>query len=118
MESLDTLSVAEKSRYQIVETKAYAPKVIIKNEIFPRPDEVYNCTSCRNSDPEHPAWKMKDPERYHVKCTGEGLFPGRMQTGPRWNDISCPKWSRKIPKYPKGYNPGIDTGPYDPLDKR
>ena len=93
---------------------AYAPKVIIKNDIFPREHEVYNCTSCARAEPEHPAWKYKHEETYRVKCK----FNLHYNTGPRWNDIGCPNWDRKIQKPKGGYAPGIESGPYDPRDRR
>ena len=80
-----------------MEAKAYDPTVKIENEIFPHSHEVYNCTNCtRAAGPEHPAHKLKSPESYKVKCGPLGLFPGVYQTAPRWNDIGCPMFDRRV----------------------
>jgi hypothetical protein len=92
--------------------------VKIQNDIFPRPHEVYNCTTCARAEPEHPAQKLKNSETYKVKCGPQGLFPGLFQSGPRWNDIGCSKFDRKIPIPKKGFMPGIETGKYDSLDRK
>jgi hypothetical protein len=80
---------------------------------------VYNCTTCaRKKEQENLVWKLQHPEQYKITCGSEGLFPGFVQTGPRWNDIACPRWDRLIPIPKKGYMPGIETGKYDPLDRK
>ena len=94
--------------------KAYPPKVTIQNDIFPRAHEVYNCTSCTNGEPEHPAHKLKSNETYRVKCK----WNLQWNEGPRWNDIACPKWDRRV-KVPKhGFMPGVESGVYDKNDRR
>jgi hypothetical protein len=82
---------AEPDLYTLI-TKAYEPKVIIENEIFPHVHEIYNCTNCTRAEPEHPAYKLKDTERYRIKCKEFLVY----STGPRWNDIGCPRFDRKI----------------------
>lgn len=105
---------AEPDLYTLI-TEAYAPKVKIENETFPRPHEVYNCTTCRNGELEHPAHKIKSPESYRVRCKG---WNQQWNTGPRWNDIGCEHWARKIDKPKKGYFPGVESGEYDSFDRR
>ena len=87
-----------------LEAKAYPPSTKVKNEIFPRPHEVYNGTTCLWAEKEHPAYTMKNQETYHVKCT----FMKVNCEGPRFYDVGCPHWERREPKPKKGYTPGID----------
>ena len=86
------------------EGRAYSPKVTIKNDIFPRPHEIYNCTSCKLGEPEHPAVKLKNPDTFRVKCKGNLQW----NEGPRFNDIGCTNWSPRETHPKKGYTPGID----------
>jgi hypothetical protein len=94
--------------------EAHDPKVKIENEIFPRQHEVYNCTTCKNGKPEHPAHKIKDPENFRVRCK----WNQQWNTGPRWNDIGCPAWDRKLERPRHGLMPGVESGPYDPSERR
>ena len=86
-----------------IEAKAYPPKVTIRNDIFPRTYEVYNCTTCLNGEPEHPAHKT-NMEKFRVKCKGNMQW----NEGPRTGDIGCPNWDRRIPRPSKGYLEGIE----------
>ena len=95
----------------IVEGKAIPPKVIIENEVFPRPHEVYNCRTCRKGR-ELPQNKIST-EDYHFYCT----WDMHTHIGPNYNDICCTNWDRKIEKPKKGFNI-LETGPYDSLDRR
>jgi hypothetical protein len=92
--------------------KAYPPKVTVKNDIFPRQHEIYNCTSCRRGRelPQFP----KDTENYNCRCTWDGLE----HIGPRWNDTGCSNWDRKIPIPKHGFMPRVESGSYDKRDRR
>lgn len=80
-------------------------KVKIENEVFPRAHEIYNCTTCKLGEPEHPAHKLKSRETYRVKCK----WNMQWNEGPRWNDIGCLKWDRKIKVPRHGYMPGVES---------
>lgn len=86
-------------------TEAYPIKAVAKNEAFPRPHEVYNCTTCNrggyNASP--------DQEKFFVKCRNvDSPFHGFWNRGKRWNDIDCKQWARKEPRPRKGYLPGVE----------
>jgi hypothetical protein len=70
--------------------RAYDPIVKIRNNIFPEPREIYNCTTCENGEPEHPAYKT-NIEKYRVKCK----WNKQWNEGPRYRDIDCPQWKRR-----------------------
>ena len=94
-----------------VEGKAYPPKVRARDDTGPRPHEIYNCTTCLNGEPEHPAHKLKNPDSFHVKCT-KPFIAGCVtcwNDGPRLEDIGCANWERKVPIPRKGYWPGIEN---------
>jgi uncharacterized protein (DUF736 family) len=73
-----------------LEGRAYDVKATIKNNIFPEPREIYNCTTCKEAEPEHPAYKV-NTEKFRVKCT----WNKHWNEGPRYEDIACPKWERR-----------------------
>lgn len=97
---------------QYIECRAYDPKVKVQNDIFPRPHEVYNCSSCKRGKelPQYPP----DKERYMYWCK----WDGRRHVGPRWNDIACAHWDRKVPIPKHGFMPNLESGPYDPRDRK
>jgi len=72
--------------------EVFDPKVKIVNECFPHAHEIYNCTNCTRAEPEHPAYKLKNPERFRVKCKHIRAY----SEGPRWNDIGCPYFDAKL----------------------
>ena len=96
-----------------LEGSAYPPKVAIKNDILPRTHEIYNCTTCTHGEPEHPAYTMQHPDTFRVKCKPScpvvgSLFAARWSEGPRYEDIGCTNWDRRIPIPHKGYMPGVE----------
>jgi hypothetical protein len=74
----------------IVDTKAYAPKVDIANEIFPDPSEVWNCTNCTRGTNLFSV----DKERYFYWCRADC----KKHIARKWNDIDCGNFDRKIKK--------------------
>ena len=89
------------------EAKAYPPKATVKNDIFPRPHEIYNCTTCTHGEKEHPVHTM-NPDTFRVKTKPSCVIPNQWSEGPRFVDIGCPSWDRRIPIPHKGYTLGID----------
>jgi hypothetical protein len=87
-----------------LEARAYPPKVTIRNDIFPRQHEIYNCTTCKLAEPEHPAYTIKNPDTFHVKCKGNKQW----NEGPRFEDIACWSWYPQERRPRKGYTEGID----------
>ena len=71
--------------------EAYDCKAKVRNEIYPDPSETYNCTTCLWGDKEHPAFVIKSPDQFKVKCTLRNL----MSEGPRHEDIGCTTWDRR-----------------------
>ena len=71
--------------------EAYDCDAKVRNEIYPDPSETYNCTTCLWGDKEHPAFVIKSPDQFRVKCTLRNL----MSEGPRHEDIACPTWDRR-----------------------
>ena len=71
------------------EYEVFTPKVHIRNNVFPFPNEIYNCATCRRSRfLQHP-----EPGVIKVKCLiqsepwieeNEGIF-----------DNGCPGWAKK-----------------------
>ena len=70
------------------EYEVFSPKVHIRNNVFPFPNEIYNCATCRRSRfLQHP-----EPGVIKVKCLiqsdwieeNEGIF-----------DNGCPGWAKK-----------------------
>jgi hypothetical protein len=82
---------------------AYPPKVKIQNDIFPRPHEVYNCTTCKRGHiiPETPPNK----EEYVARCS----WDLQLHIGPRFNDTGCRHFISKIKRPRKGYMPGVES---------
>lgn len=74
----------------VVESRAFRPRVRIKNDVFPRPHEVYNCTSCRRGR-ELPANKISK-EDYHYYCK----WDMKTHIGLPFGDNGCQYWDRKI----------------------
>ena len=84
-------------------------KVKIENEVFPRPHEVYNCTSCKHGGPNI----NPDKERFYNRCQNpQSQTFGRWMDGGKWNDIGCPWFFSKIERPKHGFMPGIESGPY------
>jgi len=92
--------------------KAYPPKVTVKNDIFPRPHECYNCSSCKRGK-ELPANKLSK-EDYHFYCK----WDLKTHIGLEHHDNACPNWDRKIPVPKHGFMPGVESGKYGKNDRR
>lgn len=101
---------AEPDLYTMI-CEAYAPKVKLKNDIFPRPHEIYNCTTCKLGR-ELPL--SNDKNEYTCRCR----WDVKLHVGPRFNDIMCVWYQSKVPRPKKGYLPGFDTGKYKPSERR
>ena len=80
--------------------EAYEPKVKVRNNIYPDLSETHNCATCLWGEKEHPAFVIKSPDTFKVKCTLRTDMSGRpiMSEGPRHEDISCPVWNRRKEK--------------------
>ena len=70
--------------------QALAPKVIIRNNIFPEPHEIYNCTTCKRGR-ALPADTLGDKEEYNYYCR----WDLKTHIGPRFGDINCPNYDRR-----------------------
>ena len=91
--------------------EANTPKVTVENDIFPRPDETYNCVNCKKGkklpriqwcgSPVH-----KDEQHYRCKADSrEHVFlPFQDITLECQNDAFTPI----IKRLHKGYQPGVD----------
>ena len=71
--------------------RAYDADAKVRNEIFPDPSETYNCSTCLWGEKEHPAFVIKSPDHFKVKCTLRNVTCD----GPRHEDIACPVWDRR-----------------------
>jgi hypothetical protein len=71
-----------------VEAKAYKPEVIIKNNLFPFPHEIYNCTTCKRGTNLYSAIK----ERYMYWCANDC----KKHIGDKYADNCCMKHDMKI----------------------
>ena len=91
-----------------LDAKAYPPKVDIKNDVFPRPHETYNCTTCARGR-ELPQNKISK-EDYHYYCR----WDLKTHIGPKnslglpLGDNGCPQWDRRVPIPHKGYMEGVE----------
>lgn len=94
-----------------VEAKTYPIKVTVTDDVFPRPHEVYNCTTCKRGREQLQFPKDENNYKYYCKW--------RMATvdGPKYKDMGCEFWDRKILKPHKGYNEH-ETGPSLPWGRR
>jgi hypothetical protein len=105
---------AEPELWHIYAT-ALDPTVKIENDVFPRPHEVYNCTSCRYGGPNISANK----ERFYNRCANtKARTFGMWCEGKRWNDTGCPWFDSKIKRPPHGYLPGVEDGKYGTNDRK
>lgn len=98
----------------VVEAKAYAPRVKIQNDIWARPWELYNCSTCKRGR-ELPS-NVMSTEDYHIYCR----WDLHEHIGLKKVSAECKydKWERKIERPKGGLWPGIETGPYDPDDRK
>lgn len=72
-----------------ISAKAYAPKVTIRNNIFPPYEELRNCRTCRYGR-KLPADKLTN-EDYHYRCT----WNLKEHIGARNLDNDCTDYIRK-----------------------
>lgn len=88
--------------------EACDPEVKIKNNIFPQPWEIYNCTTCKFAEPEHPAHKAQSPDKYRVRLKKSCPMLGdQWSEGPRFNDIGCNFHELIIARPRRGYLPDL-----------
>ena len=92
-----------------LEATAYPPeKIEIKNDVYPREHEIYNCTSCSRGR-ELPANKLSKTD-YHYYCR----WDMKTHIGPKnihglpLGDNGCQMWGRKVKIPHKGYMEGVE----------
>lgn len=103
--------VAADSKYYLPpQWKAEDVKVKIRNNIFPRPDETYNCTNCHNGkEMQRIFWCAPPlhPDEKHYRCKADGCEHVFLP----FQDISpeCGNSFKPINvRLHRGYQPGVD----------